>query len=161
MRPLTAPALSRSTRPAPRPAPAASRPAPRLHVVDEAPRRRVRGTRLVVAAIVAVAVVLLFALAAFHAMLVAGQVNLDELRPTVAEEQARYESLRLEVARLEAPDRIVAVAQERLGMVPPEDITWLPTPAGSLPPPSTGEGAGTEVREIRWGAVKPHLGGSR
>ena len=48
--------------------------------------------------------------------------------------QAENQRLRLDVARLESPSRIVAEAQARLGMVPPAVVIYLPaqttTPAG-------------------------------
>ncbi|HUF33375.1 MAG TPA: hypothetical protein VMN58_09240 [Acidimicrobiales bacterium] len=161
MSPLTAPAPVRSRPARSRPAPAPQR-RPRLRVVDEvAPRRSPRRGRLVVVVAAVAAVVSLFALAAFHAMLVSGQVALDELGSRVADEQGRYESLRLEVASLESPERVVAVAQEQLGMVPPEEIIWLPAPTGSPDQAPVTAGAAPEVSQVSWGAVKPYLGGTR
>ena len=74
-------------------------------------RRRRVGAAALVAAMVAVASLL--AMAALHAMLVAGQVRLDELQKEVAEEQSRYAVLRLDVAKLESP-RHVAVSYTHL-----------------------------------------------
>jgi hypothetical protein len=110
-------------------------------------------------------VVSLFALAAFHAMLASGQAELDRLEQRVGDARARYESLRLDVAELEAPSRIVREAQERLGMVPPPDVTYLSpsrtvadeiaqaAAADPSPPPSeAADGAA-------WATVKPYLSG--
>lgn len=163
MSPLTAPAPARArpVRSRPAPAPAAQR-RPRLRVVDDvAPRRSPHRARIVVVVAAMAAVASLFALAAFHAMLVSGQVALDELGSRVADEQARYESLRLEVASLESPGRVVAVAQEQLGMVPPEEVTWLPAPTVTPDRGPVTAGAAPEISQVSWGAVKPYLGGTR
>lgn len=82
--------------------------------------------------LVSVSVLLsLFGLVASHVMLTQGQFRLDTLRTKTASEQARYERLRLKVAELESPSRIVATAQERLGMVPPPSVTYL-SPTGAV-----------------------------
>jgi cell division protein FtsL len=127
--------------------------------LEKAVRRR-RARRLgIVAAVLAVAS--LMALAGTHAMLVSNQVRLDALERQAAEAQAHHQALRLEVATLEAPARVVSVATERLGMVPPEIITYLPPVVGAeeeprpaSPAPEVASGA------LPWGAVKPYLGSS-
>lgn len=101
----------------------------------------------------------LFGVVVWHAMLVSGQGRLDSLQQQVAEEQTRYQALRLEVAELEAPGRVVSEAQDRLGMVSPLEITYLtPVANGVEAPPVTPEparsGAGAP-----WATVKPLLGG--
>jgi hypothetical protein len=73
----------------------------------------------------AVLFVLLFALAAFQAVLVSSQQRLDELERQVAIEQDRYQDLRVDVARLEAPDRILDMATYELGMVPAGVPTYV------------------------------------
>lgn len=137
-------------------------PRPRLRLVDnsrmEQAARRRRARRLGVAAAV-VAVASLMALAATHATLVSNQVRLDALEQQAAEAQARHQVLRLEVATLESPARVVSVAAERLGMVPPEVITYLPPVIGDEREPSP-LGPAPEVASaaLPWGAVKPYLG---
>jgi cell division protein FtsL len=69
--------------------------------------------------------VLLFALAAFQAVLVSSQQRLDELERQVAVEQDRYQDLRVDVARLEAPERIMNTALYQLGMVPSGQATYV------------------------------------
>lgn len=148
--------------------PARRRPSPPGHpplrVVDD--RRLSRGsrrrrTRLVAVVAAVLATACLFGMAAFHAMLISGQVELDRLEQRVADQQARYERHRLEVASLEAPDRIVAVAQERLGMVPPEGVTYL-SPSGVVAggtgdePDDPDDGGRPGVQP--WATVKPYLG---
>ena len=170
---MTAPVRARRTapaRPRPRPGPAAGRRPP-LHVVPPAPRHRARHPRLLpVAAAMAVAVALL-GLVAAHAALARGQFRLQDLERRADAEQARYERLRLDVARLEAPAHIVAVAQQRLGMVPPAAVTYLspvgPSTASSTAPPVTAGRAeatpGSRDPDLasattRWSDVKRQLG---
>ena len=82
----------------------------------------------------------LLAVAVAHAVLVEGQVRLDELDAQLVAEQARYQELRTEVAQLESPDRIVQAANE-MGMVTPDDLQYLtpPAPDASTAGPTTGD----------------------
>lgn len=141
---------------------------PSLRVVDDsrvrlaARRKRMRVLLTLTAVVVCASV---FALAGFHAMLLQGQTRLDALNRAVAEEQVRYDGLRYEVAVLESPERIVAVAQEELGMVPPEDVEWLAPTATPPAPSAAGDGqvaAGDDAgRQAPWAAIKPYLGSRR
>jgi hypothetical protein len=97
-------------------------------------------------------------------MLASGQARLDQLDQRVSDAQGRYESLRLDVAQLEAPSRIVREAQERLGMVPPPGVTYL-TPSqtvsaevgqAAVNPSPTSTDAGEWAA---WATVKPYLSG--
>jgi len=185
-----------TTTPAPRPAPdrerfgrahagmpAPARPKPQPHkpplrVVTEAElreaRRRVRARRTVVAAAAFVAVAL-FGVVIAHVLLMQGQFELEAMQQQAGKQQAEYDRLRLQVAALESPERIVAAAQERLGMVSPPKITYLAPSADAVPalaerggaggPTSReGEGApgdpiarGTAAPPSSWSTVKPHL----
>ena len=168
--PVSAPARAR--RPAaaqPARSPLADRPRRHLRVVDEKRlsmaqrRRRVRAVAIGSSVLVVIG---LFALAASHAMLASGQARLDDLNSEVDDAQARYQSLRLDIAELEAPDRIVREAQERLGMVPPPDVTYL-SPSAALadevgaaaaaPSPTSGEAG----ERAAYATVKPYLSGGR
>ena len=98
-----------------------------------------------------------------HAATTQGQFDLERLRGQASEQEASYQQLRLQVAKLQAPDRIVEEAR-RLGMVEPPRVTYLtptaqtsaevPPPASTLPEPPA------EAAQ-RWGQVKPHLGAGR
>jgi cell division protein FtsL len=107
----------------------------------------------------------LFALAAFHAMLATGQAKIDHLETRVGDAQAQYERLRLQVAELEAPERIVREAQERLGMVPPPGVTYL-TPSQSVTD-EVGRSSALDATassvdagdRAAWATVKPYLSG--
>ncbi|HEU5148924.1 MAG TPA: hypothetical protein VFU19_00415 [Iamia sp.] len=92
---------------------------PDLRVV---PPRRPTGA-IVVASLVVVFGVLL-ATAALNTMLVSGQRDLDRIEAQIREGQQRNQSLRLEVAELESPERIVRAAEAQ-GMVVPDEVTWL------------------------------------
>jgi len=144
------------------PADRGSSPTGRLEVV---PRRRagtaapsVRRRRLLGCSVAAVAVACVLGLVVSHVALAQGQFELERLQQKAAEEQAQYERLRLQVAQLESPSRVVAAAQERLGMVPPPGVTYLsPTGAVSgLPEPAS---AGTEQESATedWSSVKRQL----
>ena len=74
----------------------------------------------------------------------------------------RYDRLRLQVAELEAPERVVAAAQQRLGMVPAPGVTYLsPTgPVADDPAPRYTDGDVPSVPAAAgadWTEVKPYL----
>ncbi len=54
------------------------------------------------------------------------QVEKDELADRIAEQSEMQDRLSLEVSRLEAPQRILSEARERLGMVAPDNRPYLP-----------------------------------
>lgn len=117
---------ARAPSPAPLRRPAEVRP-PGLHVVRapeparRARRARARGLTVLAAFL---AVVTLFGVVAFHVLLTQGQLQLQHLQDRDAAALARNQELRLQVAELESPARIVAAAQQ-LGMVPPATVTYL------------------------------------
>jgi cell division protein FtsL len=104
------------------------------------------------------AFVALFGVAASHALLIQNQAHIDELNDRVAAEQARYEELRLEVAQLESPQRIMEEATTNLGMVPPGETVWL-TPDEPAPPTTAPEEP-PESTDTSAARVKPYLEGS-
>ena len=128
---------------APARAPERSRPAgrPQLRLVERRQRRtrhqpRRSGLRLGITVTVVILFASLFGLAVFHTVLVQGQARLDRIDARVASQEARAQELRLQVAGLEAPSRIVAEARGRLGMVSPAEITYL-MPAPTVPGPDS------------------------
>ncbi len=98
---------------------------------------------------------------AVHAETTQGQLELERLETTARERQARYQQLRLRVAELEAPQRVVAQAG-RMGMVEPDGVTYLtPTAQTSAAPPPPGprptpDGPDGEAAQ-GWAHVKPVL----
>jgi cell division protein FtsL len=124
-----------------------------------------RPLRLALVATAVLTIGTIFGAAIFHVLLIQSEFRLDQLNKEAAKEQARYEKLRLDVAQLSAPERIVATAQQRLGMVVPPQVAYLMAPT---PPDSAGagsKGAGAEPDDPAapslvggWEEVKPHLG---
>jgi cell division protein FtsL len=112
--------------------------------------------------------VMLFGLVVFHTMLLQNQQRLDKLDGQVSDAQARYQSLRLQVAQLESPQRIMDVATQKLGMVPPDGTTYLTPAADDAASSSSGanqDDASTSETAApsngdasSWPQVKPFLG---
>jgi len=115
------------------------------------------------------AIVLLFALVAFHVLLTQGQFSLQKLENKANDQQTQYERLRLQVAQLESPSRIQSEAVNRLGMVQADKVTPITPGAAELPrnangtvAPVNGESTTTDNQSINsdpgaWTSVKPHL----
>ena len=169
MSPVAVPA-----RPRPRLRPVIDRPLGTLRPVplravgdDLGPATRSQRVVSLGVAAAAVFILSLLGMAAFHAVLVSGQVRLDELQSAVAEEQSTYSSLRLEVAKLQAPGHVVKAAQE-LGMVPPSGPPAYLAPSEALADEvaAANDGAApqdeTSTAAARtWETVKPYLADSR
>lgn len=106
-------------------------PGTELAVVKKT-RRTLRITSIVVTLL---AVAVLFALVGFQALIVGNQSRLDDLNVSIAELTRVNQRLRLEVAELEAPDRVRLVATINLGMVVPGEVSYLePISAEELSP---------------------------
>ena len=137
---------TRTAERAPARRPARPARAPHLRVVPRDYRslqaRQRRARRLGTLAVVLVGV-MVFGLVVAHVALGQGQLRLDRLTARAAADEARNERLQLEVAQLESPERIVAAAQERLGMVPPPGVTYLSAegPVNAPSPATTSEQA--------------------
>lgn len=84
-------------------------------------------------------VVILFAIVAFQAFIVGNQSQLDQLNQQISEAEKHNQQLRLEVAELESPERILGVAMNGLGMVQPDRVVYLPPIPSSQLAPSTDE----------------------
>lgn len=103
--------------------------------ITERPARRARHLRPITVpvgsgtrpAVVATALVIaaLFVVATFHAFIISGQLRLDDLQRQASAEQEELRRLRLEIARLESPERILEDARIRLGMVSPPEVGYL------------------------------------
>lgn len=96
----------------------------------------------------------MFGVVAAHVVLTQRQFRLEELERKATAAEARYEELRLEVAELESPERIVAAAAE-LGMVPPATVTYLASTRATPSGGDTDRGPSGE-----WATVKSHLAAS-
>ncbi|MBV8161035.1 MAG: hypothetical protein JO265_08945 [Acidimicrobiia bacterium] len=93
-------------------------------------RRRARALVVLVGMAIAAA---LFGVVAFHVVLTQNQLDLQHLRAEADAASVRQQQLRLQVAQLESPQRVVDDAQ-KLGMVPPATVQYL-SPDGTAPPP--------------------------
>jgi cell division protein FtsL len=95
------------------------------------------GRRLRVTTVLActLALVVLFGLVGFQALIVRNQGTLDDLDARIDAASRTNERMRLQVAELEAPERIRAIATTVLGMVVPENVEYLePISADELEP---------------------------
>jgi cell division protein FtsL len=147
-----------------RPAKPSFQPNLRLVHADELTRAgRRRRFRLAVATMSALAVASAFGVVGMHVMLAQNQFVLDRLDTKAAEEQAQYEKLRLQVDQLESPQRIVAVAKDKLGMQQPGAVTYLTpsaplsVPGGSNPVTGARSAPSTGGGPVNWATVKPQL----
>jgi cell division protein FtsL len=124
-----------------------------------------RPLRLALLATAVLTVGTIFGAAIFHVLLIQSEFRLDQISREASKEQVRYEKLRLDVAQLSAPERIVATAQQRLGMVVPPQVAYLMAPA---PQDSGGQASGNGSADPDdpaapslaggWAEVKPYLG---
>lgn len=121
--------------PASRPLPGKRAPLRIVPPPESRARRHARRRARVVTTVLAVlSVSVVFAILGLRVVLAQGQVGIDLLEAQVAGDEARNQHLRLEVARLESPQRIVEEARTRLGMLPPEAVTYL-APVSMPEPP--------------------------
>ena len=119
-----------------------------------------RPLRLALVASAILTVGTIFGAAIFHVLLIQSEFRLDRINKEASKEEARYETLRLDVAHLSAPERIVATAQQRLGMVVPPQVAYLmaPVPQGSADRGATPDDPAAPSLAGGWAEVKPHLG---
>lgn len=108
---------------------------PPLEVV----RGQRRTLRITTVALSFVAVLILFGLVGFQALIVSQQSTIDDLDRQIEAASRTNQKLRLQVAELEAPDRIRTAAIAMLGMVEPEEVIPLePISAEELTPAAGG-----------------------
>ncbi len=161
----TVPARTPPSRPAPAPLampsrPERGRPRPELRVVRSAKReqalRRRRRAALVALAVSALVALIVFGIVVAHVVLAQNQFTLAELEGDSRAKQAEYERRRLEMSELESPERIIVVAQQRLGMVAPATTTYL---SPSLPGGPSTTAATVTIPEQRTSAQAPVTSG--
>jgi cell division protein FtsL len=73
-----------------------------------------------------ITVALAFGVAISQVIVAQNQDRLDKLNRRANAAQQRYEKLRYQVAELESPERIVAAAHNRLGMIEPQKVNYVP-----------------------------------
>jgi cell division protein FtsL len=93
-----------------------------------------------------------FALVLVHVELTAHQLTLVRLQKQADAQQERYMKLRLEVAQLQSPERVVAQAQQ-LGMVPPVTITYV-TASGDGAPAAAAAPSSSAPAGLAWAQTK-------
>lgn len=113
-------------------------------------RSRVRQIRSGELSFAAVALVVVFGsllgIVVLQTFIVQNRVQLDAVNRELDEARDENRRLRLEVIELEAPDRILDSAVERIGMIRPDERRYLPgidpeVTAVRLPPPGDPFGA--------------------
>jgi len=128
----------------------------RLRLVERQRRTPVHLRRLGVALLMASVALLCLALVAVHALIAENQFALNQLQDQAATAQAAYQKLRLQVAQLEAPARIISVAEGQLQMVQPGSVTYLPAPkVPSASPSSAGAYQQDAARSVPKDAASP------
>ena len=95
-------------------------------------------------------------LVTLHVLIAENQFRLDAPQQQTATQQADYEKLRLHVAELESPARIVSVAEGRLGLQQPGSVTYLPaiSTGDTITSPGVGASSGGCGAEVL--LVVPH-----
>ncbi len=137
-----------------------------LHVVERPPRRSLRPITRRRLALLGVGIALALGVlgnVGLHAVGAASEFRLDKLNSHAQTREADYQRLRLEVARLEAPKRIVDEAN-RMGLVQPPTITYLSPNDRTEAPGLSNDAPSTTVQTggaTGWQEVKPHLSSGR
>jgi cell division protein FtsL len=130
-----------------------------LRLVDREARRKTNRRHLIVSVALAGTAVVFLALVALHVLIAENQFRLDNLQQQASVQQERYEKLRLEVAQLEAPARIVSVAEGKLGMRQPGSVTYLPaTPTSAAPGAQAGASSAPVTATVKGGTGAGHRG---
>jgi cell division protein FtsL len=133
-----------------------------LRLVPKQRRQRRDRRRLLLGGAFAAVVAVPMGLVALHVLIAENQFRIDHLEQQASVEQAQYEKLRLSIAQLEAPSRIVRVAEGQLGMQQPASVTYLPpirTALGGATSTFAGAGGFPPEGEADWPSVKPYLSG--
>lgn len=118
----------------------------------EAPSRRAAQQRRRLIGLGSAAVIAVFTIVAFHALLAQSQVAIDRLDSRTTAAEQRYEQARYEHAVLASPERIVQRAAE-LGLVAPAGPPTAIPVDNDLPAPPEG----TSSTLHGWTEVKPTL----
>jgi len=117
-----------------------------LRLVRQQARQRANRRYVGICAGIAVVLGVCMGLVTLRVLIAENQFKLDNLQQQAAVQQEAYERLRLAVAELESPARIVSVAEGKLGMQQPGSVSYLPavpTSAGGGSPGASGSGAGS------------------
>ena len=102
---------------------------PRNYVTARTRRNRARLLVVLSGMLIAAA---LFGVVAFHVVLTQNQLDIQHLQAEANSASVKQQQLRLQVAELESPERVVDAAQ-KMGMVPPATVHYL-SPNGTAAP---------------------------
>jgi hypothetical protein len=126
MAPASAARAARAAQASPGVAPSDTQAAarPRLKQQEKTASLQRRARRSAMAAAAVIAAVLLIVVAG-QAMVASQQVRIDNMHTDLAAAVSANENLQLTRAQLEAPGRILILAQHQLHMVVPKTVTYL------------------------------------
>lgn len=136
------------------------RPDLKLVQGGDSPRLERFSPRARIVSLVALVIVVLFGVVAFHVMLSQGQFELSAMQARADDQQDQYERLRWQVAQLESPQRITNEAMNRLGLVQADKVTPVTPSQADMPDgrvDQSGKATTTTVDPGQWEKVKPHL----
>jgi len=102
-----------------------------LRLIEMGSRTRFRPTpRAALALSIVAATVVCLALVYFHVVLAQRQFSIDNTNAQISQQETTYQNLRLKVAELSSPAKIISTAEGKLGMVQPSSVKYLtPSPA--------------------------------
>lgn len=128
------------------------------------PAERRRRAHFLLGGGVTLLVAVVFGLVYMHVVLAQRQFAIDRLNTKVHDQQAQYQTLRLQVAQLGSPQNIIATAEGQLGMVQPASVNYL-TPNQSVgSPPSGSQRSASSTQapagDADWPQIKSQLAGS-
>jgi cell division protein FtsL len=126
-----------------------------LRLVEREARRRTNRRHAIVSVAIAGIAVVCLGLVALHVLIAENQFRLDQMQQQAAVQQERYEKLQLQVAQLEAPARIVSVAEGPLGMRLPGSVTYLPATSASA---AAGRATGPDAPSTGPATTRPEDG---
>lgn len=103
----------------------------RLIEMGSRTRSRYRPTpRAALALTIVAATAVCLALVYFHVVLAQRQFAIDNTNAQISKQETTYQNLRLKVAELSSPAKIISTAEGKLGMVQPSSVKYLtPTAA--------------------------------
>ena len=113
---------------------AADLPVSRKRVLSSETRRKKTGMTFAIFLGVATSFILLLSVAGSHTFLVSIQQEVDSLEKQITEGIGNSRELRIEVAELKNPERILSAAEGRLNMLPPPSRKQLQAISELSPP---------------------------
>lgn len=143
------------------PAPEPGRPQRQRHLRAVPDRQRIsklhRRRRLVGVVGAALLATVVFGLVYVHVVMAQRQFSLDRLDAKAAQEQAHYQSLRLQVAQLKSPQRIISAAEGHLGMRQPASVTYLSPRSANAAEAKGGAVSQAPAGDANWPRIKADL----